>query len=50
MDTLNFKEVEFPMNMHVAECFSVMYDVQVQPMGGALFKVRILILSRFNLD
>ena len=33
------KDVEFPMNMHVAECFSVMYDIHVYPAGLSMEKV-----------
>ena len=28
------KELEFPLNMHVAECFAVSFDIQVTAMGG----------------
>ena len=32
-------DVEFVNNMHVAECFSVRYDVQLMPYGPVLYKV-----------
>ena len=33
------KDVEFPMNMHVAECFSVMYDIHTMPVHLSMEKV-----------
>ena len=38
------KEVEFPDNMHIAECFSIEFKTEFMPVGATISKVKLYIL------
>ena len=39
------KEVEFPDNMHIAECFSIEFKTEFMPLGATISKVKLIPLE-----